>query len=75
MFRLVTIDSENGAVNFFCKICLLITKHNITDNVYIRLRIYKIYTDLLIYTFNQICGVNVNVTSQILRPCFRLDWC
>ena len=27
---------------FFCKICLLITKHNITDNVYIRLRMYNI---------------------------------
>ena len=26
----------------FCKIYLLITKHNITDNVYIRLRMYNI---------------------------------
>ena len=27
---------------FFCKICLLITEHNNTDNVYIRLMMYKI---------------------------------
>ena len=48
---------------FFCKICLLITKHNITDNVYIRLRMYNnLHNQLLIYTLNRY--VSVNVTSQ-----------
>ena len=41
-------------IQFFCKIFLLITKHNITDNVYIRLIVYIIYTDIMNYTFNQL---------------------
>ena len=34
---------------FFCKIFLLITKHNITENVYIRLKMYINYTDIMNY--------------------------
>ena len=48
-----SVSVAENKTSFFCKICLLITEHNNTDNIYIRLMMYKILHRLIklhIYT-------------------------